>query len=274
LDERHASASCQQCHTQAFSVTSADCATCHVEPTLHAGLFPDSCGTCHQGKTWAEATWKDQPFDHQDTGFSLVKHQTGFNGRPITCTECHSTLVSGTATYSCQECHASQNADFMTSHVTSFGTTCTECHDGADRMENFNHDTVFPLTGRHAELVCANCHTGQVFQDSQHVCATCHQEPEIHAGFMGLRCQMCHTSGESWTPARLTIHEFPLDHGELADTTCTTCHTGPYTQYTCYSCHEHVQEEIQKDYLKAGISAEELVNCTACHLDGKVQSEP
>jgi len=274
LDERHAGVSCQQCHTKAFTALSPECGTCHTEPAVHAGLFPKDCANCHQGTTFTEASWQGKPFDHEKTGFSLKAHQKGLNGKPIACQSCHEALVGTTTGFACQECHTAQNSEFMTAHVQSFGTTCTECHDGVDRMQAFDHNSVFPLTGKHAELVCANCHTGQVFQDSQTVCATCHQEPEIHAGSMGLRCQMCHTPGETWTPARLQSHDFPLDHGGGSDTTCTTCHVDAYTQYTCYSCHDHEQAALQESHLKDGITADQFTNCMTCHIDGKVKAQP
>jgi len=270
IDERHANATCQQCHTKAFSVTSSDCATCHEEPALHAGVFPGDCGQCHEGQTWLPATWQGQPFDHETVGFSMKVHSTGFGGNPITCLQCHTAFTDSAATFACQECHTFQNAEFMTSHVTSFGNTCTDCHDGVDRMASFDHASVFQLTGKHAELVCANCHMGQPFQESKIICSTCHQEPEIHAGFMGLRCQMCHTSGESWLPARLQVHDFPLDHGGEGESICTTCHTGVYPEYSCYTCHEHVEDQVILVHQKAGIADDQIPACTTCHLDGLI----
>ena len=270
IDERHAKATCQQCHTKVFSASSSECATCHEEPAVHAGVFADDCGKCHEGQTWLPATWQGKPFDHEQTGFSMKVHSAGFGGNPITCLQCHSTFSGDTATFACQDCHTAQNVDFMTSHVTSFGSTCTDCHDGVDRMQTFDHATVFQLTGKHAELVCANCHTGQPFKESQIVCSTCHQEPEIHAGFMGLRCQMCHTAGVSWLPARLQTHDFPLDHGGAGESICTTCHTAAYSEFTCYSCHEHVEDQVIQVHQKAGIPDAQIPECTTCHLDGLI----
>lgn len=274
LDERHARATCQQCHTQAFSVTSSNCATCHAEPAIHAGVFPADCGQCHQGPTWLPATWNEKPFDHETAGFSLKVHEAGMGGNPITCLDCHTALTGTTATFACQNCHALQNAEFVTSHVQAFGGACMKCHDGVDRMQAFDHTAVFSLTGKHAALACTDCHTGQTFAESQAICSTCHQEPEIHAGFMGLRCQMCHNSGESWQPARLISHVFPLAHGAEGESTCTACHTGAYPEYTCFTCHEHVEDQIQSDHLDAGILADEITNCAACHLDGLVHEQP
>lgn len=272
LDPRHARAACQDCHAPESGAPSGECAACHAEPEVHAGIFSTDCGECHQGQTWQEATWQGRPFDHELTGFSLRLHQTDYTQMPITCTDCHLPLSAAEPEFACQDCHTRWDTVFMVGHVQSFGSACLECHDGVDRMKSFDHAAVFPIAGRHAELSCADCHTGQPFREAETVCATCHEEPEIHAGFFGLRCQMCHTD-IAWQPARLTIHAFPLDHGSQGELSCEACHAGPYTEYSCYLCHEHREDEMAETHLEAGIPVEQLADCAACHMDGQVHEQ-
>lgn len=273
LDPRHAQAACQDCHTMETGALSGACAGCHAEPEVHAGIFSADCGECHQGETWQAVVWQGQPFDHELTGFSLRLHAADYSGAPIACTGCHNPVTAAGAGFACQDCHMRGDTVFLVGHIQSFGPTCLECHDGVDRMASFDHSAVFPLEGRHAELSCAECHNGQPFRESETVCATCHEEPEIHAGFFGLRCQMCHLD-TAWQPARLSVHEFPLDHGSQEELSCTTCHAGAYTAYTCYTCHDHPEGEMIEVHRAAGIPSEEIPDCAACHLDGQVHARP
>lgn len=265
----HAAVQCADCHASGYANTSTECSSCHAEPAVHAGLFPLDCTQCHTSDGWETATWQGQPFDHAKTGFSLALHAKDFTGQPLTCQGCHPALISSAAQVTCVDCHASQDAAFMNDHAQTFGNDCTGCHDGSDRMANFDHAAVFPLEGRHADLQCLDCHTAQNFSAAQAACASCHQEPEIHAGFFGTNCQECHST-TAWQPARLVEHAFPLDHGGQADTTCATCHTGAYTEYTCYGCHEHNNEaELRQEHAEENIAADRFPDCIACHLDGR-----
>lgn len=272
LDERHAQTDCQGCHAAESTSISPDCESCHEEPAVHAGIFPNACGECHQGAVWSEVTWNSRPYDHNSTGFSLALHQIDYDGSSITCQECHISTTTSWMDTGCQNCHTDHDGQFMIEHGQSFGPSCTECHDGVDRMESFDHAAVFRLDGKHFGLSCGTCHTGRELNDSPTVCASCHEEPEIHAGYFGLRCQMCHTS-DGWQPARLSIHEFPVDHGEPEESTCTTCHTGAYTEYTCYTCHDHDEKQISTGHAAAGIAEEMIPECSTCHLDGQVHRE-
>lgn len=273
IDARHAQAACQDCHAQQKIVMSGDCTGCHEEPAVHAGIFAPDCAACHAGETWQTVTWQGQTFDHDQIGFSLSLHQADYSGNPIACRDCHQERSASPAEYACQECHQRGDTVFVVGHVHSFGPDCRECHDGVDRMMSFDHGAVFPLAGRHAEQSCATCHNGQPFREGLTICATCHQEPEIHAGYFGLRCQMCHLDA-GWQPARLSVHEFPLDHGSPQELTCETCHAGAYVEYTCYTCHDHREAEIMDSHRAAGISDGQIPDCAACHLDGRVHAQP
>lgn len=272
LDNRHAQVDCVDCHSSEASTVSPACESCHEEPAVHAGMFPTDCGACHQGAVWSEVTWNDQPYDHNLVGFSLNLHQIDYDESPIICQDCHATSTVSSTDAGCQTCHSTYDNLFTAEHSLAFGQTCTECHDGVDRMRNFDHSTVFILDGKHTELDCSTCHTGQAFNDIQTICASCHQEPQIHADYFGLRCQMCHTAN-GWQPARLTIHDFPIDHGKPENSTCENCHIGAYTEYTCYTCHEHRENNNQTLHEAAGIEPDQIPECTVCHLDGLVHKE-
>jgi hypothetical protein len=156
----------------------------------------------------------------------------------------------------------------MAEHIALFGPACLSCHDGVDRMRGFDHQQVFPLDGRHAEIECQACHADQIFGGTPARCSECHTEPEIHAGIFGLNCQYCHTAA-AWSPAALRAHTFPLDHGDQGESDCQTCHGERYSEYTCYGCHNHQPDGIAESHAREGITEEELTRCTECHLRGE-----
>ncbi len=85
-----------------------------------------------------------------------------------------------------------------------------------------------------------------------HACMACHEDPEVHRGQFGLNCGRCH-SPESWTPALLVRHNFPLDHGAQEPAPCQTCHLDTYVANTCYQCHDHKPEEMVTIHLEYDI---------------------
>ncbi len=287
LEGKHADLNCVQCHTRptqasvqftasTFGEAPQDCAGCHAEPASHLGVFAADCSLCHSTDAWLPARLDGKPFDHSvDTAFSLTLHSKDYNGNPISCKGCHTTDIHKIDVQTCITCHAGaldlkkdpSKAEFMQKHTAQYGSKCMDCHDGVDRMSNFNHDQVFALNGAHKTIACTDCHKDRTFKGTARECSACHAEPKIHAGFFGLQCQDCH-SEQAWTPARLVKHGFPIDHGGNGDVPCATCHTKTYTEYTCYGCHDHQPQEIQESHLDAGITLEELPNCTKCHLDG------
>ncbi len=189
----------------------------------------------------------------------------------MTCQECHLENRNTFDIETCRVCHATENAEFMAEHQDQFVPSCLDCHDGVDRMSNFEHANFFPLKGHHAEIDCEGCHTDssgkKVYIDTPTECSQCHFEPEIHAGFFGLKCQYCH-SDSNWTPARLTMHPFPLDHGGREETDCQSCHLQSYAEYTCYGCHEHQEQDVIVSHTREGVTKEELPNCFQCHPNG------
>lgn len=259
-----------------FKVTPKACAQCHAEPPAHQGMFAGDCATCHAEQAWAPANWQGKPFNHaQQTGFSLVKHTHSAEGEPLLCTACHSVDASPIDLQTCIACHSQgdQRADFMRRHQEQFGPACLECHDGIDRLSNFDHARFFPLEGAHATAQCEACHAGRVFRGTLSACVECHAEPAIHAGSFGVQCQDCHTA-QAWTPASLRRHSFPLNHGSQGEVPCKTCHEKTYIEYSCYGCHEHQPLDILVSHTNAGVARDVLPQCTLCHPSGSSDDHP
>ncbi len=277
LAGRHGQLACTGCHksTVAVADTPSECAGCHAEPPAHAGMFGVGCATCHDSVAWTPAKMDNVVFDHARTGFALTSHVKDYDGSAFPCTKCHPgtvrVAVAGDPAFDqqvCLACHTRADAQFMADHTQKYGLNCVGCHDGTGNMKNFDHKTFFVLDGQHATLTCDQCHPNRQFKGTPKVCAGCHTEPTVHAGLFGTACAACHTSA-GWTPARLTQHTFPLDHGGQGEVPCGTCHPNTYPAYTCYGCHDHVQAEIVNSHAERNISGDALNDCVACHAAGK-----
>jgi hypothetical protein len=286
LEGKHNQISCITCHenasqmlegepggraiTGAIANAAVECAQCHSEPPVHLHVFSDDCGACHTSATWSPATWMGGSFNHMtQTGFNLALHKQDFSGEPITCFTCHTQELTDFDGKVCIACHSrdGQSVDFMNQHQEKFGSACVTCHDGVDRMHDFNHDRYFILNGRHSQLECETCHLEGRFAGTAQQCLGCHLEPALHSGSFGEQCEYCHTT-HSWSPARLVIHPFPLDHGGQGEVACQVCHPDRYTANTCYGCHDHQESQIVESHIDAGIPTSELSSCTRCHSDG------
>lgn len=266
---KHLDARCAACHLEGnFELLSVSCESCHQEPAIHLGVFHQDCAACHNPQAWQPALLEGSPFEHaRQTGFSLEQHAKDFAGQGMSCTACHLKEISQIDLSTCIACHSDEDAVFMETHRSLFGEACLDCHDGVDRMHDFDH-SLFPLEGRHAEVDCAACHVDRVFAGTSKDCVDCHAEPEIHAGFFGLQCQLCHTTS-AWAPARLQDHRFPLDHGGQGEIACQTCHPTVYSEYTCYGCHEHEPGKVAEEHREEEIPMNELQQCATCHPTGQ-----
>ncbi len=269
LLSEHVSLTCAACHTADnfahLTAAPAQCADCHTEPSIHAGLFASTCEDCHTPSGWSPATLDGTAFDHfTQTGFSLVRHAQNFDGTLLNCSACHTDNLNTVSMNTCLACHTPPAPEFMAQHTAEFGTACLDCHDGVDRMENFDHAALFMLDGAHASLDCTACHADHAFAGTPTACAGCHAEPEIHAGLFGLDCANCHATA-AWRPAALTFHQFPLDHGGQGEIACATCHPVSFILYTCDTCHAPAEMTEQHD-------KEDIFNvlgrCTECHATG------
>jgi hypothetical protein len=271
LSGMHLEQNCADCHKEGhFADLSSGCIDCHAEPVLHQGVFDLKCGECHDSQAWQPALLDGRQFDHfTQSGFDLVMHGQDFRGGSITCDTCHQAGWDDFNVDTCILCHAGNEPDFVDQHRAQLGDNCVDCHDGIDRMMIFDHGELFPLDGRHGEVECQACHLNQVYQDTPQECADCHLEPQIHAGFFGLKCEYCHIT-DSWYPGQLRSHQFPINHGNQLEADCELCHSAIYQEYTCFECHDHQPEAIRKDHLEVGVAADELYECVLCHEDGLV----
>jgi hypothetical protein len=277
LEGKHGEIKCSDCHTsEKIKDTPKDCKDCHTEPTMHQGLFEKTCDTCHTTQSWSPANLNGQSFAHvATTGFSLKLHQVDYSNQVITCTTCHPKDLQTTDIQTCIDCHNQHDTVFMSDHQQQFGSECMVCHDGVDRLSNFDHANFFPLEGKHASAECDECHANKVFRDTPAECWQCHKEPDIHAGVFGLKCYYCHNA-DAWSPANLQQHNFPLNHGledQSLQLDCTACHGVNYVDYTCYNCHDHQANEIAQNHQAIGIVEPDLTSCANCHPEGTVTKD-
>jgi hypothetical protein len=270
---------CAQCHEPWRGAGSHRCEQCHQAVAeqrqsgtgLHGRLSNTGrCTLCHTEHQGAQANINRMDltaFDHNRlTGFNLDRHQLNYDGTPLLCADCHRERQWLAETATCLPCHTAGEPLFTQEHAAFFGYDCRECHDGVDRMVQFDHQAVFPLEGVHGRTPCAGCHQQQQFAGTPTDCAGCHAEPTVHAGLFGLDCARCHSS-EAWRPARLTRHTFPLDHGGEGAIPCQSCHQIDYTAYTCYNCHEHDPAETRERHARKEIF--DIQECAACHPTGR-----
>ncbi len=101
LTGAHVPLDCTQCHKNgAFTNLSADCASCHPDPSFHAGLFARiRCDQCHNTTAWSPATF-NQAHPNSCGEVTCINHENA------TCRECHTVNLS---TATCLKCHDSNN---------------------------------------------------------------------------------------------------------------------------------------------------------------------
>lgn len=192
----------------------------------------------------------------------------------------HAAVVrSGTTCVTCHEGDYKGAKDPV--HVNNFPTTCESCHSTTRWRPAYadgdGHPVDrFPLSGGHANLDCATCHTvGFGPGDTPSTCISCHQDDRAiaddnvsgHPGFVHA-CQNCHTI-DGWKPAAdgHPRERFPL-RGKHAEAACTDCHTKGFgrgdTPSECVACH--LMDRMQADSTVDGHDKVED-NCTSCHND-------
>lgn len=186
LTGSHARLGCHTCHTArvATQKLATDCASCHRGDDVHAGNLKSTCDSCHGTERWRD----DLHFDHDLSAFPLLGMHV-----LVGCGQCHASRTFAGAPRDCIACHQSNDV-----HKGGLGRDCAACHStNGWRVWDFDHNvqTRFALTGRHAQLTCADCHrkpAGQVPLPTD--CASCHRDADIHLGQFGAQCQRCHTT--------------------------------------------------------------------------------
>jgi hypothetical protein len=271
----HTSVACAQCHVNAKYVgLPTDCASCHMkdyngttDPNHKTSGFPTDCTICHTTKGWQLST-----FNHSTTGFPL----TGVHAS-TQCASCHVNGNYNLTSTACVTCHqADYNGTTNPNHKTSnIPTDCSLCHtttgwDGA----KFDHTkyTIFPLTGKHVNVACLQCHVGGKYAGTATDCASCHisdyngtTNPNHKTGGFPTTCATCHTTA-GWQPATFdhSMTKFPLT-GLHTTVTCALCHVNNnYTSLptTCSSCHiNDYNGTTNPNHKASGFPTD----CTICH---------
>jgi hypothetical protein len=270
---------CASCHK--FGGQAAlKCLECHTEIAtrlaghrgLHASynLPPGSsqqCARCHSdhnGVDFPLIKWDIKTFNHKDASYVLEGKHAGLG-----CNKCHNPsrispqerasikIKDPARTYlgvstACVTCHEDK-------HKGRLGQNCLSCHNFVDwkqiNVAQFDHSkTRYPLTGLHAQVQCAKCHTNGPDGKPQYVgipfsqCSDCHKDP--HKGSFPQPCQSCHTTG-GWKKISLqSVNEkfdhsktkFPLE-GKHITVACSQCHANgdfkkPLAFAKCMDCHK------------------------------------
>jgi len=242
----HAGVACQQCHINAvFQKIAHDCAACHAD--LHRAQMGTHCEQCHTVKGWT-------PVVHQTVGEHSNRFPLLGAHAKVECESCHAGAATGVFVGMSTECLICHRADLQAAtnpnHVTAaFPTDCSQCHNvNAWTSANFNHNLVFPLTGSHATLPCAQCHTGNNFATAPTACSGCHMadynqttSPNHAQAAFPTDCSLCHST-INWSGATFnhSTTTFPL--------------TGAHLTVACAQCH------VNNNYTTVP------TNCSACHL--------
>jgi hypothetical protein len=273
----HALLQCDDCHKNAaagqFTGLTTACYSCHQAdfktPVLNhaAAGFPTTCESCHTMDSWFNAK-----FDHlKYTGYALTgAHAT------LPCTACHANNVFANTPATCYGCHQPDFAGTTNPNhaAAGFPTDCSLCHSTSAWLPStFNHTSVFPLTGAHATLACAQCHTNNNYSTLPTTCYGCHQtdwngttNPSHSAAGFPTTCDTCHTTTD-WTNVNFNhavYANYPLT-GAHATLTCTQCHTNnnySNTPTACYSCHQaDFAGTTNPNHVSSGFPTD----CSLCH---------
>jgi Cytochrome c7 and related cytochrome c len=269
LSKAHASldglANCEKCHERGNRVSAARCLLCHKpiaariarRTGIHRNV-KDDCVQCHVEHAGVDGQLRPfdlATFDHaRDAGFPLDGKHAALASK---CETCHKTRSFVTASPTCSSCHSDP-------HKGALGATCERCHSTKvafkDLTTAFDHSTtLFPLSGAHATVACARCHTTPTFKVAKFAsCANCHQTP--HASTVSTACTTCHTSA-SWKTSKFdhTRTAFPLV-GKHSTVDCASCHKAPPMQAkpaagTCATCHADPHK------------GEFTADCKSCHSE-------
>ena len=284
LSSAHASlegiANCTSCHTVGKTLSNENCLGCHEEIRVriaahkgyHASIGDKTCAECHRehhGRDFPLIQLDTASFDHARIGFALTgKHAA------IPCRNCHvSKLIRTTdilrlsadrkvRTYlglgtNCASCHEDR-------HEGQFKQPCNACHttEGWKPASGFSHSgTMFPLTGKHTSVECAQCHKTRT-ADGRAVlyaklpheqCTDCHANP--HSQRIRKPCESCHTT-DGWRAVPKTA----FDHSATAYPL-----TGKHREVACERCHRAAGRKTGP--ASAGFRIERFEKCGDCHAD-------
>jgi hypothetical protein len=270
---------CVLCHVGGnYNNTPNTCVGCHqgdfdqtTNPNHPALGLPTDCNTCHT----TEPDWMPATFAIHDNYYQLNgTHATIAND----CAACHNGNYNNTPN-TCFGCHADDyNNTTNPNHQTlQFSNDCTECHnENAWSPANFDHNSIYPLTGAHAVIAndCALCHINGNYSNTPNTCVGCHQsdyDQSVNPNHVALGlptdCESCHTTDPGWDPALFPNHDnyWVLDGAHLAVANdCVGCHNGNYnnTPTTCVGCHQaDYDQSVDPNHVALGLPTD----CESCH---------
>jgi hypothetical protein len=165
-------------------------------------------------------------------------------------------------------------------HKGRLGPNCLQCHNYEDwktlNIGKFDHSkTRYPLTGLHADVQCAKCHTNGPDGKPRYVgipfnlCSDCHSDP--HHGSFTQTCASCHSTA-GWKKISLEGVNERFDHsktkyplmGKHTTVGCEQCHANgdfkkPLAFAKCMDCHKPDPHKGQ--FAKRPGAGE----CASCH---------
>jgi hypothetical protein len=291
---RHVNLSCGKCHKEGDfrrPVAHDLCRNCHEDP--HRGQFASraggsDCSACHNPTDFKPALFDREA--HMRTAFPLLgKHSA------LPCAECHQPEGRDTrykiGKLLCSDCHNEPHGGEFASEP--YNNKCDLCHT----MEGFESTTFslerhsrtqFPLTGRHVEVACSNCHKPPIsgaskgeqeianaplaargmhgpqnaagqYHFASRACDVCHTDPHRIRPESNLTCETCHLT-RGWKDLRTFDHsrtQFKLDGS----------HGDPAHPIACIECH---RASGQAHGVKAGttpVFSETSSQCLRCHIE-------
>ena len=283
----HLDVACRNCHGPFPGVRAKfkglrfdTCTACHVDAHLgQLGSPPQACDGCHDLQRFLPARY--EPSAHRtyplDGAHAVVacsachKSEPKFaakasevrdwiasrrRGDRVSLTQFHPHAPAGR----CDSCHSDPHAGQFAARVQKSG--CGDCHEVKSfHAVRFDHDreSRFALTGAHAKVTCAGCHTaaadGVRYQPLDVACSGCHADPhagQFAKGAARADCTACHGTTD-WKGTTF-VHKPPFTSFEL---------DGKHAQVACSGCHRQV--EAQGTLLTQYLGVPQT--CAGCHVD-------
>jgi hypothetical protein len=262
LECRHATLSCDSCHTTDLTTPiAAACEACHAAdaPESH-GPERTECGECHEACDWSESV------SPHPGGFETPDvHGLAANLQESTCTDCHGSDLAGgeVGVSGCDDCHAEAgHADWR--------TDCTFCHGGADGdVQGLPPEDIDNETDEDEISFKSHPEHARVEGHPAYDCATCHEMPTdvlsvghafddtagaAEVDFSGL------AAGGTYEAA--TCGVYCHGNGQIAGTVADGA-----TPLGCDDCHRTTTQLSQLSGAHALHMSEDDVTCADCHTD-------
>ncbi|NOX36231.1 MAG: hypothetical protein GXO78_01720 [Calditrichaeota bacterium] len=148
---------------------------------------------------------------------------------------------------------------------------CGSCHtpQGWKTIVFDHQQTAFPLSGRHTQVACVDCHRVTNFSQVNRECSRCHLD--VHQGGLGQDCERCHSAVGWQIFDAMEVHQntnFPL-LGAHEKLDCKSCHRREVlSEYRllsseCQDCHlTDFRQAVNPVHTELGFG----LNCENCHV--------